>query len=457
MGNYFSSTSAQEELPLGEPITYEIEEAIRSAALHIAIFSEKYAESRWCLDELYLMVKTGTTIIPVFYHVQPSDLRWVAQGKGIYAPAFSKHQKRYSQEKLEEWKGALKEVSNLMGYPLNSPNAHEGKLLKEIVDYCKEKMGKVREKEPNPERDQVFHSKLVSTELNEGPFSMGMFGGGGGGSWDDGIHSGIREIVVTFGSVVDSITVRYDQKGLPQWSECRGGTGAPSTNTETVKLDFPNEVLMSISGQYGQKWNHDGIKAVKCLTFHTNLRKYGPFGNHNRLIEGETEERIDFVTPSYGCKILGFYGRHGTYLDAIGVHWKPISTELNEGPFSMGLFGGGGGGCWDDGLIYSGIHQIVLTVGTCVDSITIQYDLDGLPLWSKRHGGTDSHKTEKVKFDFPNETNSWIKVGGPLVVDPRGGGSLLVDPSGGSSLVEVVNLGGGVSLVVQDYNTMVHS
>ncbi|GLJ34204.1 hypothetical protein SUGI_0687490 [Cryptomeria japonica] len=106
-----------------------------SASLHIAILSHNYAQSSWCLDELSFMLRTGTKIIPIFYHVEPSDARWVIQGKGIYADAFSQHEKkgRFSSEKIEEWKRALHDVSFLSGHIVNE-DRDEGRLLKSIFN-----------------------------------------------------------------------------------------------------------------------------------------------------------------------------------------------------------------------------------------------------------------------------------------------------------------------------------
>ncbi|KAH9288997.1 hypothetical protein KI387_033114 [Taxus chinensis] len=124
-----------EMIELGAFLPITIQEAMRTSLLHIAIFSPSYAQSPWCLAELTYMLKTGATVIPVFYHVQPVDLRWVAQGKGIYAEAFSVHEQkgRYSLENLEQWKMALHTVSFHMGYTLNS-DEDEGQLLKSIVN-----------------------------------------------------------------------------------------------------------------------------------------------------------------------------------------------------------------------------------------------------------------------------------------------------------------------------------
>lgn len=66
----------KDELQTGENINTQIEGAIRTASVHGAIFSPGYADSNWCLNELVLMVESKTTILPVFYNVKPSDLRW---------------------------------------------------------------------------------------------------------------------------------------------------------------------------------------------------------------------------------------------------------------------------------------------------------------------------------------------------------------------------------------------
>ncbi|XP_057847159.2 toll/interleukin-1 receptor-like protein [Cryptomeria japonica] len=80
----------KEELELGDFPPAEIEEAMRSASLHIAILSQNYAQSPWCLAELSFILKTGIPIIPVFYHVEPADIRYAT---GVYAGAFSEDQK----------------------------------------------------------------------------------------------------------------------------------------------------------------------------------------------------------------------------------------------------------------------------------------------------------------------------------------------------------------------------
>ncbi|XP_057867119.2 TMV resistance protein N isoform X2 [Cryptomeria japonica] len=120
-----------QELQLGEYLPKEIEEAMHSASLHIAILSKTYAQSPWCLAELSYMLKTGTQIIPIFYHLQPGQVR---HGKGMYADAFSQHIKkgRYSSEKIQEWKKAVEDVCSIVGEIIDN-NDDCGRVVKNIV------------------------------------------------------------------------------------------------------------------------------------------------------------------------------------------------------------------------------------------------------------------------------------------------------------------------------------
>ncbi|GLJ33671.1 hypothetical protein SUGI_0676710 [Cryptomeria japonica] len=108
-----------EKMELGKLFTSTIKTAINSAKVHIAIFSEGYAESPWCLAELVLMLETEAEIIPVFYKVKPCALRYIE--KGVYADAFSRYKEkgRYL-EKLNEWKKALNHVSFMAGVEFDS-------------------------------------------------------------------------------------------------------------------------------------------------------------------------------------------------------------------------------------------------------------------------------------------------------------------------------------------------
>lgn len=109
----------REEIQGGDSIPFAIHNAICSSVVQIAIFSKGYASSSWCLDELALMLQQcpESLFIPVFYDVQPWELRHIDNEKGTYAAAFSEHgSKDRNYQKLKGWKDALVCASNVSGY-----------------------------------------------------------------------------------------------------------------------------------------------------------------------------------------------------------------------------------------------------------------------------------------------------------------------------------------------------
>lgn len=122
-----------EELQAGSDIKAQVEVAIRSALVHIPIFSKNYAKSVWCLNELVLMLKSGAPILPVFWDVDPAEFCWC---KGACGDAFREHESkgRYRKEQIEEWKTALHEVSKVRGWKLDENAGDKRRLLEEIVD-----------------------------------------------------------------------------------------------------------------------------------------------------------------------------------------------------------------------------------------------------------------------------------------------------------------------------------
>ncbi|GLJ33402.1 hypothetical protein SUGI_0671950 [Cryptomeria japonica] len=125
-----------EEKELGTSFPSTIETAIHSASVHLAIFSKGYAHSPWCLTELVLMLQSRAKIIPLFYQVEPWELRHIE--KGVYAGAFLKYEEkgRYT-EKISEWKEALQSVSCTTGYEFKDPKLTQKKFSSSSSD-CKE-------------------------------------------------------------------------------------------------------------------------------------------------------------------------------------------------------------------------------------------------------------------------------------------------------------------------------
>ncbi|KAJ7962621.1 Disease resistance protein (TIR-NBS-LRR class) [Quillaja saponaria] len=124
-----------EELERGDEISPSLLKAIEQSKLSVIIFSKTYASSKWCLDELVKIIeckeKYGEIVIPVFYQVDPSNIR---KQRGSYA-LFPKHWRLIFQgnmDKLSKWKVALTEAANLSGW--DSMNIMpDSKLIKRVV------------------------------------------------------------------------------------------------------------------------------------------------------------------------------------------------------------------------------------------------------------------------------------------------------------------------------------
>lgn len=121
------------EMKVGEKISTQIKEAIASASLHFAIFSPRYAESVWCLEELRLMFESNKPIIPIFYKVKPADLRLAQEHKGAYAAALKKHENEiawdgqplHNSTTVGKWRNALSRAAGLSGLEVFNGNLGE--------------------------------------------------------------------------------------------------------------------------------------------------------------------------------------------------------------------------------------------------------------------------------------------------------------------------------------------
>ncbi|XP_057456646.1 disease resistance protein RLM3-like [Lotus japonicus] len=105
-----------DKLKRGDDISPALLEAIEGSFISLIIFSENYASSHWCLDELVKILeckeKFGQIVIPDFYKLDPSDVR---HQRKSYKNSLVEHKRKYNLYKVELWRQALNKSANLSG------------------------------------------------------------------------------------------------------------------------------------------------------------------------------------------------------------------------------------------------------------------------------------------------------------------------------------------------------
>ncbi|XP_061343330.1 disease resistance protein RPV1-like [Gastrolobium bilobum] len=128
-----------DEMKRGDEISPALIKAIEDSYISVIVFSEDYASSKWCLDELLKILECrnkGQDVIPVFYKIDPSNVR---NQRGSYKKAFKKHKRDFSEDKLSKWKQALFEAANLAGWD-SRKYGDEQTLIQKIVEEVLEKL-----------------------------------------------------------------------------------------------------------------------------------------------------------------------------------------------------------------------------------------------------------------------------------------------------------------------------
>lgn len=103
--------------PRGAPIEI-LFDRIKESQIALVFFSELYANSEWCLDELVEIMKNmekgKLRVIPVFFKVKPEDVKGQKRefGVALYGEG------RRRRPRMPEWEDALETVPTRMGLVL---------------------------------------------------------------------------------------------------------------------------------------------------------------------------------------------------------------------------------------------------------------------------------------------------------------------------------------------------
>ncbi|KAH9725885.1 ADP-ribosyl cyclase/cyclic ADP-ribose hydrolase [Citrus sinensis] len=174
-------TFIDNDLKRGDEISQSLLDTIEASTISIIIFSERYASSGWCLDELLKILECkhvyGQIVIPVFCRVDPSHVRWQT---GTFGDYFSKLGERFPK-KMQRWRSALTEAANLSGFDSHVIRP-ESKLVEEIANEILERLD---------DTFQSYNKDLVGVEWrikeiesllctgSAGAYILGIWGIGG--------------------------------------------------------------------------------------------------------------------------------------------------------------------------------------------------------------------------------------------------------------------------------------
>lgn len=137
---------------------------------------------------------------------------------------------------------------------------------------------------------------------------FGPTGGVSGTPFDDTPpynDSKIKEIRVWSGTCIEALQSVHAIDGEAVEGKRHGGR---SGHLGVMKL-ADDEYVIEIYGRYASY-----IESLNIRTNHGQVRRFGGQGGHAEFI---------YTAPS-GFQIIGFWGRAGHLLDAIGVHITPV-------------------------------------------------------------------------------------------------------------------------------------
>ncbi|QHO13861.1 disease resistance protein RPV1-like [Arachis hypogaea] len=175
-----------EDLPKGDEITPSLLSSIQESRIAIIVLSPNYASSSFCLDELVEILHSvkgnNWLVLPVFYKVDPSDVR---RQTNSFGEAMAKHEETFKNDlnKVKKWKEALHQVANLSGYHFKHGVGYEHKFIRIIVEEISRKIR--RESLPVADYPVGLDSRvsevisLLEIESNDAVHMVGIHGVGG--------------------------------------------------------------------------------------------------------------------------------------------------------------------------------------------------------------------------------------------------------------------------------------
>ncbi|KAL0864362.1 hypothetical protein Bca101_043480 [Brassica carinata] len=240
------------------------------------------------------------------------------------------------------------------------------------------------------------------------PGKMGPLGGAKGNEFDDVGFDGVKKITVGADEFsVTYIKIEYVKDGKVEIRE----HGTSRGQLKEFSVNYPNDNIVAVGGSYNHIYTYD-TTLITSLYFTTSR------GLTSSLFGEKTGTDFEFQSDNRG-KLLGFHGRAGYAIDAIGVYFHTGSQGGKGGdpgkggtrpvvPGRMGPLGGAKGNEFDD-VGFDGVKKVIVGADEfSVTYIKIEYLKDGKV--EIREHGTSRGQLKEFSVDYPND--NIVAVGG---------------------------------------------
>ncbi|KAJ0252645.1 Toll/interleukin-1 receptor homology (TIR) domain-containing protein [Hirschfeldia incana] len=108
---------------------------IEESKIALAVFSKRYTESGWCLDELVKIKERADLgklkVLPIFFNVTTENVKYLTEEFGSN---LERHQSPHEQNKIGKWKEALACISYKLGCPFIDNNGFSSSTEREFID-----------------------------------------------------------------------------------------------------------------------------------------------------------------------------------------------------------------------------------------------------------------------------------------------------------------------------------
>ncbi|MED6203783.1 hypothetical protein PIB30_002546 [Stylosanthes scabra] len=176
-----------DDIESGDEITPTLLNSIQESRIAIVVLSPNYASSSFCLAELVHILRcikgNNRLVVPVFFEVDPSDVR---HQKNTFKEAMDNHEKRYKDDmnKVQKWREALTQVTNLSGYHFDHRDGYEHMFIANIVEDISKRITRRQAlhvaDHPVGLQSRVSEvALLLDVESNAGVHMVGIYGIGG--------------------------------------------------------------------------------------------------------------------------------------------------------------------------------------------------------------------------------------------------------------------------------------